>query len=98
MKKKAWKPRRKRSKQPTLTGQPLLGYLNSYYCPICGKHLFSHYDADIAPDRKDGFRFRLAADWNYCCKCGTLLDLAEWQQGEKQAVMDVAEKELKFEG
>lgn len=84
-KKKAWKPRRERSKQPTLIGQPQLGYLNSYYCPICGKHLFSHYDADWAPGRKDGLRFRIAADWHYCSKCGTLLDLAEWQQKENQA-------------
>ena len=98
-KKKAWKPRRVRGQQPTLTGQPQLGYLNSFYCPICGKHLFSCYDADIAPDRKDGFRFRVASDWHYCSKCGTMLDLAEWQQEETPAPAAVvgADDELKFD-
>ena len=99
-KKKAWKPRRERGKQPTLTGQPQLGYLNSFYCPICGKHLFSCYDADIAPDRKDGFRFRVASDWHYCSKCGTMLDLAEWQQQEETpapAAVVGEDEELKFD-
>lgn len=33
------KPKAQKSEYPTLQGQ--LGYLNSYYCPVCGKHLFS---------------------------------------------------------
>lgn len=34
---KAKKPKHQKSEYPTLPGQ--LGYLNSYYCPVCGKHL-----------------------------------------------------------
>jgi hypothetical protein len=77
--KKARKPKRMKSEMPTLTGTPPLGYLNSYYCPVCGKHLFSHYDADILPDRADGYKFRISADVNYCSKCGTFLDLDGWK-------------------
>lgn len=36
---KARKPKCKKSEYPTLTGKPQLGYLNAYYCPVCGKHL-----------------------------------------------------------
>ena len=32
---KARKPKHQKSEYPTLPGQ--LGYLNSYYCPVCGK-------------------------------------------------------------
>ncbi|WP_267896107.1 hypothetical protein [[Ruminococcus] lactaris] len=32
---KARKPKYQKSEYPTLPGQ--LGYLNSYYCPVCGK-------------------------------------------------------------
>ena len=39
------KPKAQKSEYPTLPGQ--LGYLNSYYCPVCGKHLFSAYDKDL---------------------------------------------------
>lgn len=64
MKKKAWKPKQKRSDTPTLTGTPPLGYLNSCYCPKCGRHLFSYYDADISPDRKDGYhKIDLCPGW-----------------------------------
>lgn len=34
---KARKPKHQKSEYPTLPGQ--LGYLNSYYCPVCGKSL-----------------------------------------------------------
>lgn len=80
MRKKAWKPKHKRSDAPTIAGQPRLGYLHSYSCPVCGKHLFSYYDADILPGRKDGYHFRISEDWNYCSKCGTLLDLSDWKE------------------
>lgn len=93
MRKKAWKPKHQRSDKPTLTGTPPLGYLNSYYCPVCGKHLFSHYDADVLPDRKDGFCFYVSPDWNYCSKCGTLLDLGEWKKKPGPA----ADEEVKWE-
>ena len=43
--KKPRKPKHQKSEYPTLPGQ--LGYLNSYYCPVCGKHLFSAYDKDM---------------------------------------------------
>lgn len=62
--------------------------------------MFSCYDADIAPDRKDGFRFRVASDWHYCSKCGTMLDLAEWQQQEETpapAAVVGEDEELKFD-
>ena len=42
---KARKPKHQKSEYPTLPGQ--LGYLNSYYCPVCGKHLFSAYDKTV---------------------------------------------------
>lgn len=54
---KARKPKCKKSEYPTLTGKPQLGYLNAYYCPVCGKHLFSAYDADLRKDREDGYYF-----------------------------------------
>lgn len=57
--------------------------------------MFSCYDADIAPDRKDGFRYRISSDWNYCSKCGTLLDLDEWKRKEPLAA-GVGEEELIF--
>ena len=61
--------------------------------------MFSCYDADIDQDRKDSFRFRVASDWHYCSKCGTMLDLAEWQQEETPAPAAVVgeDEELKFD-
>lgn len=46
-----------------------------------------------------GFRFRVASDWHYCSKCGTMLDLAEWQQEETPAPAAVVgeDEELKFD-
>ena len=88
------KPKHRKSEYPTLTGAPPLGYLNSYYCPVCGRHLFSHYDADVMPNRKDGFMYRISSDWNYCSKCGTLLDLDEWKRKEEPTG---AEEELMLE-
>lgn len=40
----------KKSKHPTKVGN--LGYLNSVYCPRCGRLLFSYYDKDRAPEKK----------------------------------------------
>lgn len=82
MERKALKPKCVKGEYPTLTGNPQLGYLNSYYCPVCGKHLFSCYDADVLPEREDGYHFYISPDWNYCRKCGTRLDLAEWKRKE----------------
>lgn len=73
---KARKPKRMRSNKPTLSGNPPLMYLNSFFCPVCGRHLFSFYDGDLK--RKD-YKFQIAPDWNYCSKCGTRLDLDEWK-------------------
>lgn len=86
MKKREKKPLRKRSEKPTLTGTPPLGYLNSILCPVCKKHLFSFYDADVLPNRKDGFCFSISEDWNYCSKCGTPLDLSEWKREMARSV------------
>ena len=80
---KAKKPKHQKSEYPTLPGK--LGYLNSYYCPVCGKHLFSAYDKDLRKDREDGYYFRVSRDFNYCSKCGTLLDLDEWKREEEPA-------------
>lgn len=77
------KPKAQESEYPTLPGQ--LGYLNSYYCPVCGKHLFSAYDKDLRKDREDGYYFHVSRDFNYCSKCGTLLDLDEWKREEEPA-------------
>lgn len=52
------KPKAQKSEYPTLPGQ--LGYLNSYYCPVCGKHLFSAYDKDLRKDREDGYYFHVS--------------------------------------
>ncbi|MBQ0067595.1 MAG: hypothetical protein KBS60_05395 [Phascolarctobacterium sp.] len=82
------KPKHKKSEYPTLTGKPQLGYLNSYYCPVCGKHLFSAYDADMRKDREDGYYFHVSNDFNYCSKCGTLLDLDEWKRKEEPTTAD----------
>ena len=78
---KARKPKHQKSEYPTLSGQ--LGYLNSYYCPVCGKHLFSAYDKDMKKDREDGYYFHVSNDFNYCSKCGQLLDLDEWKRKEE---------------
>ena len=64
------------------------------YCPVCGKHLFSAYDKDMRKDREDGYYFYISRDFNYCSKCGTLLDLEEWKRKEEPAT---AEEELALE-
>ena len=69
---KARKPKHQKSEYPTLPGQ--LGSPNSYYCPVCGKHLLN--------------------DFNYCSKCGQLLDLDEWKRKEEPPE---AAEELKFD-
>lgn len=75
------KPKRQRGKRPTLAGTPPLGYLNSFYCPVCGDHLFSVYDGDLArPD----YHFRVSDGWNYCRRCGQALDLGEFKAGKEE--------------
>lgn len=102
MKIKAKRPIRKRSERPTLTGTPPLGYLNAYYCPVCGRHLFSHYDADVLENREDGFCFNISNDWNYCSKCGTPLELSEWKRENKNptnpGIIIGADETIEFEG
>lgn len=88
---KAKKPKHRKSERPTLTGTPPLGYLNYFICPMCGKHLFSYYDGDL---KRPHFKFKLSKDWNYCSKCGQLLDLSEWKDKEEPAA---AEEELMLE-
>lgn len=76
------KPILQRSEYPTLPGG--LGCLNSWYCPVCGKLLFSAYDKDLQRElNRDGFCFRVPNDFNYCSKCGTFLDLDEWEKEER---------------
>lgn len=89
------KPKCQKSEYPTLTGTPQLGHLNAYYCPVCGKHLFSVYDAELRKDREDGYYFYVSRDFNYCSKCGTLLDLDEWKR--KEEPKQEAGEELQFE-
>ena len=36
-------------------------------------------------DREDGYYFHVSRDFNYCSKCGTLLDLDEWKREEEPA-------------
>lgn len=83
--KKARRPKHHRSERPTLTGVPQLGYLNFFTCPVCGKHLFSYYDGDT---KREDYKFRISSDWNYCSKCGTLLDLDEWKDMENRTDED----------
>lgn len=56
--------------------------------------LFSAYDKDMKKDREDGYYFHVSNDFNYCSKCGQLLDLDEWKRKEEPP--EVAE-ELKFD-
>ena len=58
---KARKPKRMRSNKPTLSGNPPLMYLNSFFCPVCGRHLFSFYDGDLK--RKDYLKIFFEADF-----------------------------------
>lgn len=85
------KPRLEKSEHPTLTGTPPLGHQNNFYCPTCGRHLFSFYDGDLL---REDYHFRISEDMNYCSKCGTLLDLDEWK--EKPEVIG-ADEEIELE-
>lgn len=67
----------KKSDLPTLVDN--LGYLNSVYCPRCGKHLFSYYDKQVQPNRPDGYKFKIRHKCNFCSECGLRLDLDEWK-------------------
>lgn len=73
MSKKAYKPIILKTKLPTSVNN--LGHLNAAFCPTCKRHLFSFYDKEINGLYEDGYKFKIAACWNYCSKCGTLLDL-----------------------
>ena len=77
MKNNRTRPIVKKGDRPTLVEN--LGYLNSVYCPKCGKHLFSYYDKEIIPDRNDGYIFRIWHKWNYCSECGLFLNLDAWK-------------------
>ena len=65
-----------------------------YKRQVCGKHLFSAYDKDMKKDREDGYYFHVSNDFNYCSKCGQLLDLDEWKRKEEPPE---AAEELKFD-
>lgn len=85
-KEEALKPIIKRGKRPTISvSVPPLGYLNSLYCPVCGKFFTSFYDADNLPNRSDGYRFSISKDWNYCLKCGQRIDFSDYQHERRVA-------------
>lgn len=75
MKNQRTRPIVKKGKHPTKVNN--LGYLNSVYCPKCGKHLFSYYDKEIQSD--SGYTFRVWHKLNYCSECGLFLDLDAWK-------------------
>lgn len=56
--------------------------------------MFSAYDKDMKKDREDGYYFHVSNDFNYCSKCGQLLDLDEWKRKEEPPE---AAEELKFD-
>ena len=87
-KEKAIKPILRKSKYPTLCDTPVLGYLNSLYCPICNRHLCSFYDADNLPNRTDGYRFNISKEWNYCAKCGQRIDFSDYQHEKQKQLTD----------
>lgn len=72
------KPILKKSKYPTKVGG--LGYLNSLYCPRCGKRIFTYYDKDRAPDKNEGYKLYIWHDLNYCARCGLFLNLDAWKK------------------
>lgn len=49
---------------------------------------------DMKKDREDGYYFHVSNDFNYCSKCGQLLDLDEWKRKEEPPE---AAEELKFD-
>lgn len=67
----------KKSKHPTKVGN--LGYLNSIYCPRCGRLIFSYYDKDRDPDKNEGYKFYIWHEINFCARCGLWLNLDEWK-------------------
>ncbi|MBR1904884.1 MAG: hypothetical protein IJ819_00275 [Clostridiales bacterium] len=79
-KEEALKPIVRKGKYPTKDASiPHLGYLNSLYCPVCGKLFTSFYDADNLPNRSDGYRFNISKEWNYCSRCGQRIDFSDYQ-------------------
>lgn len=75
---KARKPKYQKSECPTLPGQ--LGYLNSYYCPVCGKHLFSAYDKDMKKDREDGITSMCQMTSTIAANAGSCLTLTNGRE------------------
>lgn len=71
------KPILKKSKYPTKVGD--LGYLNTLYCPRCGKRIFTYYDKDRDPDKNEGYKLCIWHEVNFCSHCGLWLDLDEWK-------------------
>lgn len=67
----------KKGKYPTLVNN--LGYLNTVYCPRCGRRMFSYYDKDILPDGPDAFRMKVSHTVNNCSRCGLHLNLDRWK-------------------
>lgn len=61
-----------KTKRPTLAGN--LGHLNAVFCPRCKHHIFSYYDKEFYEKT-----FKVWNGWNYCSKCGLLLDLDAWK-------------------
>lgn len=93
------KPIKKKSKYPTLVNN--LGFLNSLYCPRCGKHLFSYYDKELKPEENFGYHFVISSDVNFCSKCGLYLNLEEYkdktQNGKSINDLNLSEENIKFE-
>ena len=93
------KPILKKSEYPTRVNN--LGFLNSLYCPRCGKHLFSYYDKDRKPEQNCGYIFVIANDVNYCAKCGLFLNLDEYKDKTKNGKsindLNLSDDKVKFD-
>ena len=94
------KPLIKKSEFPTLVNN--LGFLNSLYCPRCGKHLFSYYDKELKPEQNaDGYIFKISNDVNFCSKCGLFLNLEKYKDKtiNDKSINDLnlSDEEIKFD-
>lgn len=98
MENKGIKPLIKKSKYPTLVNN--LGFLNSLYCPRCGKHLFSYYDKDRKPEQNGGYIFTISNDVNFCSKCGLYINLEEYKDKTKHGKsindLNLSDEDIKF--
>lgn len=96
---KRQKPIKKKSEYPTRVNN--LGFLNSLYCPRCGKHLFSYYDKDRKPEENGGYICIIANDVNFCSKCGLFLNLDEYKDKTKNDKsindLDLSDDKIKFD-